>query len=329
MRQCLGWEPQLEGVDVLDCPWVEFAHTPQLPHLGVVRMLATAHAEAGRRGGLLLFCVNDHLPARELAESRYLPLILKSGKKVAESPSFGLSKASAKQAMNAISGPRPERLREFRERWLALTADAARVNALAADLEGFALRSTSHADWLVNAMLGWFSPERVLILPTTRLQSTLPDVFDFLANVDPQRFWHHCAECGYRLGRLSQEHSPCPICAALGRRLLPDVVARQAIVNALGLSLRVCGREKPYQSAADDLSLSVWACAAPERLRMARESILSVTTRDGKHVLERINLIQALMYTSADTLWHPAAPDQIWEIELTETAEKAYDPQIL
>lgn len=271
-------------------PIVEFAHTPQLPHLGVARMMLVAAREAKARDGVFLFCVNDHLPSDVLPECRVLPLSTQHGR-IAKPPRFGPSKRLSRRAMACVPPPTNETLLVLQRRWTEIDSRRARkIEALALRMRHYAEFARSHAAWLTAVTLDVLGLTAV-VLPTSRLSAAFPDAAEQLRAADPGSWWSHCASCGYRFGRWSTAPAACPQCASTDAPMpLPDVAARQALVNTIGLALRVCGMQKPYQAVADALRCLGTPFVAPPRLRVTGKSLF-VDPLTAK-TIERANLLQ-------------------------------------
>lgn len=250
--------------------FVEFAHTPQFPHLGILRMMIEADRIAREQSGTLLFCINDHLPPRSLPECRQLPLWDAQGREIANSASLGLSKVAGKFGMHCLPAPDSAGLQAFVARWAQLQPDAAhRVQEAGEQLAQWAKEAVSLADWFVRIMVGVSVCGSVDVLMTSQLSQRLSEPFKKILEGYPELFWAHCPRCGYRHGRWSEAGTsdPCRLCGeCLASDPIPDVVARQVIVNHLGIAARVCGRSKDYQEQADALSLKL-GLQVPPRIR--------------------------------------------------------------
>jgi hypothetical protein len=299
-------------------PWIEFAHTPQLPHLGVVRLLLSAAAEARRSGGVFAFCLNDQLGARELPESRYVPYCVR-GRFVAKPPSFGLSKTSS-VPMAILPPPAIASVDAFRTRLRELRPrgdDAWLFEAFKASAE----RCRSYASWITHVSLSLLglSP---LIIPTWRLAEALPVEFLQTSAKHPERFWLHCGSCGVRIGRANSYGARCPHCRdenATADRIIPDVVARQCLMNIAGtVSMRLSGREKSYQSEADTFYRDALGRTPPVRRRITGRAI---AIDSSGHPIERCNLVQVLLDGSPHIFSEtppPEDPAMDWRLQLNQ-----------
>jgi hypothetical protein len=111
----------------------------------------------------------------------------------------------------------------------------------------------------------------------------------------PDHRWAHCARCGYRMGRPPVAE-PCRLCGhAEVPDMIPDVVGRQVVMNTCGLAARFCGRAKPYQHEADELTVA-HGLAAPPRMWLSG----SVRVHEQGGLLhERMNLLEWLSFGGA------------------------------
>lgn len=300
MRSDLGWsdtqiDKAMAGTGGVDVPWVEFAHTPQLPHLGVVRMFLSAARTAREDGAVFLYCVNDHLPPSSLPESRYLPIKNVQGQ-VAKPPRFGPGKRSGDKGMDCLEPPSPDTLGKFCDRWLALMQPERPTILELMEVVSKAESSvTSFAGWLTRVTLELLDLTP-LVLPSSRIAEAFPEDVERL-KASPEIYgWSHCAACGKRVARWSgADDSRCGSCSGSEVVFRPDVRGRQAVTNLAGLSKRICGRKKQYQGEADSLTRTLFHCEPPARshiegaTRFALDSGLSV---------DRANLLQALATSS-------------------------------
>ena len=272
---------------VPSCPWIEYAHTPHLFHLGTARVMLEAERQAKSLDGVLVYFLNDHLPARELGESRYLPLSV-NGHEVANPPSFALTSAQGKRGMHRVGPPSAAAFAQFAARWTEIEPRlGAAIGSVAGGLADAAAANADHAAFLCRVMLE-ATKTMPLCVPTSRVMAAFPEWSGRLTTAG--RIWQHCAACGYRLGRVSAAPAPaCPSCKGMDRpELVPDVVARQTVANTLGLELRVCGRHKPYQDESDGLSQR-FDVPPPRRLRVTG----AVRVRDTSgFMVDRFNLLQ-------------------------------------
>jgi hypothetical protein len=268
-------------------PWIEYAHTPHLFHLGTARVMREAARHAKSSDGMLVYFLNDHLPARELAESRYLPLSV-SGHEVANPPSFALTAPQGKRGMTRVAPPSAGTISRFAARWVEIEPPLrSAIEGIVGRLSDAAAATADHAAFLCRVMLE-ATQTMPLCVPTSAVMGAFPE---WSARMTAEgRLWHHCAVCGYRLGRAGAAPSPaCPTCAATDRPMIvPDVVARQTVANTCGLALRVCGRHKPYQDESDGLSQR-FEVPPPPRLRVTGAA--RVRGRSGK-LVDRVNLLQ-------------------------------------
>lgn len=288
---------------------VEFAHTPQLPHLGVVRMLLTARDRAVEQDGVFLYAVNDHLPARLLPESRYVPVTTDAGP-VAKPPRFGPGK-KAKGGMHREPPPGEQVLVELEASLAALLPrHRDKATSLGEHLRTVAASTSSLAAWLVRVQLELLGL-RPVVLPASRLAEALPGLADRYFEQRPEGRWALCGRCGVR-AQTAGAHA-CAGCGAPAevQERVPDVVGRQVLTNALGLGLRVCGRDKPYQVVADEMTVRLQGSAAPTRYRVTGSSSL---VRCRAHV-DRANLVQVLLEgVSASSFAVPDDPRADWEL---------------
>jgi hypothetical protein len=267
--------------------WIEYAHTPHLFHLGTARVMREAARQAKSLDGVFVYFLNDHLPARELGESRYLPLSV-NGHEVANPPSFALTAAQGKRGMIRVEPPSAGTISRFAARWVEIEPPfRSAIESVAGRLSSAAATTTDHAAFLCRVMLET-TKTMPLCVPTSAVMNAFPE---WRAPMTAEgRLWNHCAACGYRLGRAGAAPAPaCPSCGGTDRPMLvPDVVARQAVANTCGLALRVCGRHKPYQNESDGLSQR-FEIPPPRRLRVTGAA--RVRDRSGK-LIDRVNLLQ-------------------------------------
>jgi hypothetical protein len=288
--------------------WLEFAHTPQLPHVGVARAFLAAHQRALAMGARLIFCVNDQLPARELAESRRLPLYL-DGVECANPPSLAIAKKDQKIAMANLPAPSLEVIQRFLARWSQLEPKQhAAIQLLTKDAITCTPPASDMAAWLCRAMIRMLDILPIVV-PTSRLLAA--DRHGFERELQQAGLmWSHCDRCGYRLGRVGQAAGTCPSCHHAGPSIpVPDVVGRQVFMNGARLAERVCGRPKPYQDIADSTTVQLRGERAPPRLRVT--GTVKVRLDDGGPDLDTINFLQAASRNSAIVRQLAAAkPDQ-------------------
>ena len=274
---------------------IEFAHTPQIPHVGIIRSLLAAEREARKCDGAVIYFVNDQLPPKLLPESRYTPIFL-NGHQVAKPPRFGPSKSNSKLAMSHLLPPSPEKQTDFIRRLEELVGNVS-LQPLVEAMEG-ASTAKSYASWLLAVSFGLLGywPR---VVPVSALRSAFPEMFDWLVKQRPDLFWCHCAACGRRLSRFTEKSKQLCCCsAASGIEAVPDVRARQCLANIAGLNLRVSGKAKPYQSEADSLTEALFQKSPPERLRVTGN--VEVTDDRGNQI-QRCNLVQARLL-NADLL---------------------------
>lgn len=305
--------PELRRLAV-DASWVEFAHTPQIPHVGIVRLLLTAVREAHSRNGIFVFCINDQLPPRILPESRYTPVAI-NGTNVSKPPRFGIPKSKAAMAMCQITAPKATELDCFEARWRQLCSDAQETGAFDI-LREASLACGSLSAWLTRVTLG-LTGLKPLIVPTWQLGHAIPGQFKELLEKAPDRFWRHCEACGYRLGRFHKAVASCPCCGTRGTssHAIPDVIARQALMNAAGLALRVSGTEKAYQGEADVFSETVLSTKPPARLRVTGRTMVYDS---GNNPIERCSLFQLAISGSnlfGEMTPPPADPQSQWTLK--------------
>jgi len=89
---------------------------------------------------------------------------------------------------------------------------------------------------------------------------------------------------------------------------IPDVVGRQILFNLLDLALRVSGREKPYQQAADRASVEVFGVEPPQRVRYRGATRFEDAAKGSSW--PRMNLFQVMTkmphkYFADRDLWIP------------------------
>lgn len=314
MRNDLG----LDGVHVealvrraQDLPWVEFAHTPQLPHLGIARLFLVAQREAQRRDGVFVYCVNDHLSASLLPESRYLPF--HSGRAwVAKPPHLGLSKPQAKGAMFMLPPPSANQLAAFCDRWVDVDRKRAdQIRRVCDFFEHCATQTKSLASWATRITLEALGIT-ALVLPTSRMAQALTDAYSVLANRGREHGWSLCPACGYRLGVWETRVSACSICHTRIHSTLfaPTVIGRQAAANLLQFDLRVSGGERSYQDIADSVTSSLVGAESPPRLRVTGACLL--LRSDGN--VDRMNLFQALTLINGCLPPPPEDPSSPWTL---------------
>lgn len=268
--------------------WFEYAHTPHLLHLGTARVLRAASEAARLAGGVLIFCVNDHLPARELAESRRLPLVLQ-GLSTAAGPDLGLSGALTKMGMDMVASPDADHIDAFCKRWCQLDrSNSSRIERICADLTSAAAKATSYAAFLTRVMLQT-TGTHALCLPSSVLAANFPHEIETLGLNG--HLWLHCKSCGYRLGRVAAQ-DVCRVCGGVETRSMLDVVGRQVLMNAAHLSLRFCGSPKPYQEEADTFSTRV-GTIAPPRMHVTGKVVV---IGSNKRSFGRVNLLELMSY---------------------------------
>lgn len=272
-------------------PWVEYAHTPHLPHVGTARVLLTAASVAASTGGTLILCMNDQLPPRDLVEARRLPIIRQSSE-VSGSPTLALSKTDQKKALCFLPPPSDECLNAFECRWLQIDPNRRHeIRNIVEALRATAATVSDLAAWFARLMCDLLGVEPVVI-PTSEILKVLDPGFGNILD-DNDLTWGHCCKCGYRLGRVHEAAGPCPTCGKSELVLkVPDVKGRQVILNIAEPSSRICGREKPYQSIANSKTTEIFGCGAPPRLRVS--GAVRVALKPGGQVEDRVNLLDAL-----------------------------------
>lgn len=292
---------------------VEFAHTPQLPHAGVVRLLLQSQLLAAREAGTFVYFVNDHMPATALPEARYIPVTNADGL-VAKPPRFGPGKKSGKGGMHRTPPPSRHTVDSVLHRIDELLPSAGGTTQLADVLQVASDSTNSHAAWLVRVQTDLLNL-RPVIIPTTGLARALPGPADayFRARVDGR--WKVCDRCGYRVQLpVSAERDRCPHCGSPEPATdVPDVVGRQALGNMFGLAWRVCGTVKPYQEIADRTSLEVLGVPAPRRWHITGRT----EVRREEQMMERANLVQLVAEgTSVAELQPPEDGSVDWQLTL-------------
>jgi hypothetical protein len=280
---------------------------------------------ATENDGLLLFCLNDHLPPRALPETRYLPLFSPEGRLISNPPNIGLSKLQSKRSQSRIPRPSETEIEIFFKRWTELTPRAtSRIVALRQIFHTAAGAATTLAEWHGALMMTFFCTCKVRLLFTSKLREVMPTEFHHVLFHFPENFWGHCANCGYRLIRWDQQDNIIP-CASCGNteqlEPLPDVIARQVIINILKPWGRICGRQKPYQSQADEISAGL-GMPVPVRFRVPGPSRLMLP--NGRFI-DRFNAFQALA-ESPQPLSPPTLHDTPWELVLETLQSGKYVP---
>lgn len=269
--------------------WIEFAHTPQLPHLGVVRTMLLAGQHADNRSGILVLFLNDQLPPRDLLEARQLPLI-RNNAIVSNPPTFAEPGQFRKYGMNRLRAPTSTIISSFERRWIEIEPEReSNIVKITTELKLFAGGASSYGGFLARVMIDLLDC-RCLVVPASELAPAFPEALPKLRAT--RRLWCHCQNCGYRISRSPTTIEICQVCDSHQTFFeAPDVIARQFLANLTNLDLRICGRTKTYQTEADVFSNGL-KVSPPSRIRVSG----NVRIRDPKsgHPLERINLLQIL-----------------------------------
>lgn len=273
---------------------LEYAHTPMLPHMGIVRILVDNYRKCLAEGKVFLFCLNDQLPPREIGESRYLPFCNVNGP-IAKPPRFGPPKSSSYMGMGWLEPPKHKRLNSFCERWLELDSKASdRIIGIIHLMQKAADECVSYGAWLGRIIFDLLEIE-ALFVPTSKLEKIFPEALAELKEYGGRFGWSYCPSCGYRLGRWQADNTNCPKCgyAVLdGGHFIPDVIGRQILFNLLEINERVCGKEKSYQRKADQASIEIFGVEPPLRTRY--KGITHFKDKDIGINCPRINLFQAI-----------------------------------
>lgn len=221
-----------------------------------------------------------------------MPLTL-AGVSCANPPSLGIGKRDQKKSMAKLPAPSRDAVAGFMRRWNELEPKrASAITALSERAFHFDPAPADLASWLCRAMIGMLGIS-CIVIPTSCLpRADVIGAFPRLAEAG--LLWSHCPACGYRLGRPDAAPPACPVCEAdaTSPDLVPDVAGRQVFMNNADLAVRICGREKPYQAAADGLTLTLLGSKPPERLRVSG-GVKVVLNEDGPP-LNAINTLQAL-----------------------------------
>lgn len=300
-----------------ETPLVETAHTPHFPSIGAARVLFTGMRAARELEGVHVHFINDHLPARLLAESRYVP-VYHDGVQVADCPRFGPGKLEAKYGMNTLPPPSGEEIEGFMTRLSRLLPSVgSAIDGLTQSFQESRLRAKSYSGWLMRGTAALLGMERTVFVPTSQLVQVLTEAASRVLSHDEDHAWIHCGSCGYRIGRSRQAPVLCSVCGSTEVGLVvPDVEGRQAIVSELGIDIRVSGRSKPYHLQADQLTRQVFDVEPTTRMCVAGRT--AVRVRDWRHAdavsLNSIELaIRLGVYPLA--LEPPLDPAEDWMIE--------------
>lgn len=267
--------------------WVEYAHTPHLFHLGTVRVMLEAATYSELSTSPFIFFVNDHLPARELSESRYFPFF-KNGRLIAKAPTFGLSTINAKRGMCHVPAPSFASLKDFKRRWEELEpAMRSSIDAVMNHVFAAASETRDYASFLTRVMLQLLNVYPICVA-SSELIAAFPEWREILGKSG--RLWSHCLSCGYRLNRMvGRNSSRCCLCGSNGDTyLVPDVVGRQIIANGCGFAVRFCGKEKKYQLEADEVSAGL-GLSVPKRMHVTGRT--RVRNQQGVEI-DRVNVLQ-------------------------------------
>jgi len=288
-------------------PLVEFAHTPQMPHMGVVRQFLVAQRLARRLDGVLVYAVNDHLPAAELPESRYLPFKV-SDRVVPRSPQFGPGKKLGKSGMAWLAAPDDAALQSFVQRWRELQPERkARIDAVAEILRGAAQQCTSFAAWLTRVTIELLQLELAAV-PTTEFAEISSEPMETIKKRSDAG-WACCANCGYRSGRWPiANNTHCRKCGHTAFRFLPDVVSRQLGMNLAPLAYRICGQAKPYQDEADQATRRTFEVEAPQRIKVTGKTV--IRSESSGETINRMNLLQVVSTIGGIENWPPLPKDE-------------------
>ena len=298
MTENMGWsqnvvDPVAARFAASSTRIVEVAHTPHLFHLGTARLLIEAEREANFHDGVVLFCVNDHLPVASLPECRFLPLIGDKGT-IAKPPRFGPGKRGNKNGMAWCPPPSLEKLDVMAERWRQLRLrHMHRFENQMRLLRRASSETNSLAAWLVRVCLEnlQICP---IVLPTTLLNQIVRSANMKFDDSVLALGWQYCPICGYRMERWhGVEVDQCPYCQSThsGNFFIPDVVGRQIIANKIGITTRLSGRYKSYHIDSDERSKSC-DIAPPPRKLIDGESVWMPAWTD--EPLRRANLFQVI-----------------------------------
>jgi len=286
----------------LKVPIVEFAHTPQIPHIGIVRQFLVAQRLARQLDGILVYAVNDHLPSAELPESRYLPLKV-ADRIVPRSPQFGPGKKHGKSGMAWLKPPCADVMDSFFQRWCELQPEGReRIDGIAEASKAAAHQCSSFAAWLTRITIDLLQLQLVAV-PTTEFAAMACQPVEAI-KTHPNSGWAHCSSCGYRMGRWPIAGDMyCRKCAGSVSNYLPDVVLRQMVMNLAQLEYRVCGQHKAYQDEADQATRRHFGVKPPQRVKITGKTVIRSETSGV--IINRMNVLQLVALIGTVDTWPP------------------------
>lgn len=271
--------------------WIEYAHTPHLPHVGTARIIQFAAEYSSNQNGSFILYINDHLAPRDIPEARYLPLAV-AGSVIAKAPTLGLSGVQTKQGMHCLSPPSERSINSMRSRWTDIIPKAKNeINEIMDVMASWSQRSSDHSAFLTNSMIQYLDPPPLCVPSSVLIGAARITESELISDLDSWgHLWIVCSSCGYRLGRPDTHVESCPVCKSRETPdLMPDVVARQVLSNVTNLSRRVCGQNKPYQEVSDATS-SKLNIAPPARIHVTGK----VSTIMNSKIVDRINIYQLI-----------------------------------
>lgn len=295
----LKQEAVLSLLDKLKQPkeFIELAHTPQIGHLGIYRLIFQTLFLSEKRDGFPIFILNDHLPTNYLPESRYIPISLR-GKKIAHPPSFLIPKKQQSYSMSKIGPPSEKTIEDMILRFLELLPNKkTRILRLAEIMQQSACDTKSHAHWLTSVFFK-LGNVNIAALSTSKLMLCANE--ELIHNLKEDGLgWAICKMCGLNKGRwpllLDESCSDCK-CAVF--EFFPDVVSRQVIANSIFDGLRVCGTSKSYQVKADNLSWKKFKNRPLERYHISGKT--EFRGPDGFNIA-RPSIVQYFLESEQDT----------------------------
>ena len=268
--------------------FVEFAHTPQIGHLGIFRLIHEAIKLEEKISGSAIFILNEHLPPRAISESKQISISI-NGKKISDLPTFGIPKKKQTISMSKLPSPNLENIEKIKFRLLELRPkQKERITKLAEIMEKCSLETGTHAHWLTRVFLE-LTGFKIATLSTERLiECADNELLDRLKLNNCG--WAICDNCGLKNGRW-KEHldSPCIRCSCASQKYFPDVIGRQIIANSIFTGIRLSGGAKGYQLEADKLSHSYYGHEPLERCRITGD--IKFKSLDG-FVISRPSIVQ-------------------------------------